>query len=80
MLRALVAYWGVVAPVFDAGSPVSKRFAAGTSTWRDCVVYLLALAFVLGALLGAVWSVKGVLLIAGLGRAVARCGLVLVGF
>lgn len=80
LLRALVAYWGVVAPVFDAGSPVSKRFAAGTSTWRDCVVYLLALAFVLGALLGAVWSVKGVLLIAGLGRAVARCGLVLVGF
>lgn len=80
LLTALAAYWSLVAPVFDAGSPVSKRFSAGTSTWHDCVVYLLALAFVLAGFLAAVWAVKAVLLIAGLARAVGRFGLVLVGF
>jgi hypothetical protein len=77
--KALVAYWRLIAPVFDAGSPVSKRFSAGNSTWHDCGLYLLALVFVLAAFLAAVWFVKGVLLVAGLGRAIWRGVLVLVG-
>jgi hypothetical protein len=80
VVRVMSAYWKLVAPVFEAGSPISRRFAVGRSTWHDCVVYLLALVFVLVAFLVAVWGVKGMLLVAGLGRAVVRGGMVLVGF
>lgn len=79
VVRAVAAYWDVIAPAFDAGSPISQRFSAGRSTWHDCVVFLLALVFVLVALLAAVWGVKGMLLVAGLGKAVVRGCMVLVG-
>ncbi|KAB5572530.1 hypothetical protein GE09DRAFT_1217088 [Coniochaeta sp. 2T2.1] len=80
VLRLLAAYWALILPVFEAGSPISKRFSAGQSTWRDCGVYALALVFVLAAFLAAVWAVKAMLLVGALGRAVLRGCLVLVGF
>jgi hypothetical protein len=80
LLRLAVWYWDLIAPVFDAGSPVSARLSAGKSTWQDCGVYALALVFVLGAFLAAVWSVKAVLLVVGLGRTVVRGVAVVFGF
>lgn len=80
LVKVMSAYWNFIAPVFDAGSPISKRFSAGRSTWHDCAVYLLALVFVLVAFLAAVWGIKWMLLVAGLARAVLRGAMVLVGF
>ena len=80
LIMLLVAYWDIVAPVFEAGSPISKRFSVGRSTWHDCLVYVLALAFVLVVFLAVVWVVRGVLLVAGLGKMVLRGCLVVVGF
>ncbi|OIW32245.1 hypothetical protein CONLIGDRAFT_678651 [Coniochaeta ligniaria NRRL 30616] len=78
-VKGMLVYWSLIAPVFDAGSPISRRFSARRSTWHDCVVYLLALVFVLFAFLAAVWGIKGMLLVAGLGRTVVRACMVLVG-
>jgi hypothetical protein len=77
--RFLHAYWAVIAPVFDAASPVSKRFSAGRSTWRDVSVYAAAMVFVLGTFLLVVWGVQGMLLVYGVGRAVVGGCMVLVG-
>ncbi|KAJ9162172.1 hypothetical protein NKR19_g1520 [Coniochaeta hoffmannii] len=79
VVRVLLAYWDVVAPVFDAGSPVSARFSAGKCTWQDCGVYALALVFVLGCFLAVVWGVKAAVLVIELGSAVVRGVGVLVG-
>lgn len=80
MVRFVVGYWMLIAPVFNAGSPISKRLSARESTWHDCIVYLLALVYVLIVLLVTVWTVRGVVMVAGVMSAVSKGLKVLVGF
>lgn len=72
LVRFAVGYWTLVAPVFNAVSPISKRLSSRQSTWHDCIVYLLALAFVLLVLLLTVWSVRGVVVAVQVVRAVSE--------
>jgi hypothetical protein len=80
LLKFVVGYWTLVAPVFNAVSPISKRLSSHESTLHDCMIYLLALVFVLVGFLLTVWTVKGaVLAVRGI-RAVGEGLGVLVGF
>ncbi|KAK1759287.1 hypothetical protein QBC47DRAFT_101860 [Echria macrotheca] len=66
------AVWKLVKPVFDADSALRLRYEQGISTWEDCAVYVLALVFVLGAILVGVWVFRGFVWllrgVAGIGR------------
>lgn len=80
LVKFLLGYWTLVAPVFNAVSPISRRLSARQSTLHDGMVYLLALLFVLVGFLLAVWTVKGtVLAVRGI-RAVGEGLGVLIGF
>jgi hypothetical protein len=80
LVKFVVRYWTLVAPVFNTVSPISKRLSAHQSTLHDCMIYLLALAFVLAGFLLTVWTVKGIALIVRGIRAVGEGFGVLVGF
>lgn len=69
MVRLFWAYWGIVRPVFDATSPISRRYARNQSTWVDCVVYLLALGFVLLIVLAGAWTIRCFLIVVGIVKA-----------
>ncbi|KAK1771380.1 hypothetical protein QBC33DRAFT_523535 [Phialemonium atrogriseum] len=70
--RFVRAYWVIVSPVFDPASPISLRFSRSQSTWMDCVVYLLALVFILSAVLVGAWAVKGFLVVSSILKALVR--------
>lgn len=79
VVALICGWWMLVRPVFDAGSPISRRFAERKSTWADCVVYALALGLVLVVFLVVVWGVRGVIAMIGLGKSAVRGCMVLFG-
>ncbi|KLU81401.1 hypothetical protein MAPG_00491 [Magnaporthiopsis poae ATCC 64411] len=71
----LLACWVFITPAFDGGSPVRQRLAASRSTWSDLAVFMLASAFVMGAVMAVVWMGKAVLF----ATEVARIGVIAFG-
>jgi hypothetical protein len=74
--RLAVAYWRVVRPVFDSTSQMRVRFTASRSTWHDCGVCVLALVFILSAVLVGIWMLRVTMLVAAISKMVVR-GLVM---
>lgn len=57
--RVTVGCWNVVRPVFDTDSDLHGRYRTGTSTCDDCILSLLALAFLFVVMLIGAWLIRG---------------------
>ncbi|KAK3398619.1 hypothetical protein B0T20DRAFT_437794 [Sordaria brevicollis] len=64
------AYWVFVRPVFRLDSPLHKRYAQGQSTLGDVVVYIFAFLFVFLGTAAVLWTIRGIILVCVLGRAI----------
>ncbi|KAK0641547.1 hypothetical protein B0T16DRAFT_420035 [Cercophora newfieldiana] len=54
--RVTVAYWRIVRPAFDAESELRRRLERGQSTWRDGLVFALAIMSVFLIMVAGVWA------------------------
>ncbi|KAK3318297.1 hypothetical protein B0H66DRAFT_232204 [Apodospora peruviana] len=78
--RLVCAYWRLVSPAFDAGSPLRKRFGEGRATGQDYGIGLMAVVFLVLAGSAGVWAIRTVVGMVRLVSAVVKGVKVLAGF
>ena len=74
------AYWQLIQPVFDANSPLRKRFDTTQSTWEDCKLWVLAAVFMFLAVSAGAWLIRLVVFVLRVLKTVVSSLIVLAGF
>ncbi|KAK3390536.1 hypothetical protein B0H63DRAFT_538855 [Podospora didyma] len=78
--RFVWAYWQLIQPVFDAKSPLRKRFDTTQSTWEDCKLWVLAAVFMFLTLSVGTWLIRLVVFVLRALKTVVDGLMVLAGF